>query len=139
MNAYRWGDIHPGLKEEFDATLTVEDAHKFAAISGDSNPLHVDLDYATRLGFESPVLFGMLTSSLYSRLVGVYLPGKFALLQGIDLDFNSPCHAGESLHVTGEVTYMNEAYQRFEMKASIRKADRKLVSKAMIRVGFHVS
>jgi 3-hydroxybutyryl-CoA dehydratase len=63
----------------------------------------------------------MLTSSLYSRLVGVYLPGKYALLQGIDLDFSSPCHAGERLHVAGEVVFLNEAYQRFEIKATIRK------------------
>ncbi len=112
---------------------------RFAALSGDGNPLHVDEEYATAAGFPGPVLFGMLTSALYSRLVGVYLPGRFALLQGIDLDFSAPCHAGEPLHVAGEVVYMNEAYQRFEIKATIRKADKKLVSKAIIRVGFHGS
>ena len=53
------------------------------------------------------------------------------------LDFNGPVFAGEMLTVSGEVAYMTEAYRRFEVKASIRKADRKLVSKATIRVGFH--
>jgi 3-hydroxybutyryl-CoA dehydratase len=137
MNEYRWSDLQIGLKQEFDATFTAEDASRFAALSGDMNPLHVDGDYAAAAGFPGPVLFGMLTSALYSRLVGVYLPGKFALLQGIDLDFSSPCHAGDQLHVAGEVVYMNEAYQRFEVKATIRRADEKLVSKAIIRVGFH--
>jgi 3-hydroxybutyryl-CoA dehydratase len=137
MNEYRWSDVYIGLKQEFDATFTTEDASRFAALSGDRNPLHVDEEYAAAAGFPSPVLFGMLTSSLYSRLVGVYLPGKYALLQGIDLDFSSPCHAGDELHVAGEVIYMNEAYQRFEIKATIRNADKKLVSKAIIRVGFH--
>lgn len=138
MNEYRWNDIRIGLKHEFDAAFTDESAKSFAAISGDVNPLHIDETYARAAGFPEPVLFGMLTSTLYSRLVGVYLPGKFGLLQGIDIDFNAPCHAGENLHVTGEVVYLNEAYHRFEMKATIRKNDRKLVSKAMIRVGFHV-
>lgn len=137
MNEYRWSDIHIGLKQEFDATLTAEDAARFAALSGDVNPLHVDEEYAIAAGFPGAVLFGMLTSALYSRLVGVYLPGKFALLQGIDLDFSSACHAGDQLHIAGEVVYMNEAYHRFEIKATIRRADRKLVSKAIIRVGFH--
>ena len=137
MNEYRWSDLSIGLKHTFDAAFTPEDARVFASLSGDINPLHVDEAYATAAGFPDSVLFGMLTSSLYSRLVGVYLPGKFALLQGIDIDFNSPCHAGEKLHVAGEVVYLNEAYQRFEIKASIRKDDRKLVSKATIRVGFH--
>jgi len=137
MNEYRWSDIHLGLKHEFEARFSAADADAFAAVSGDVNPLHVDEAYAVEAGFPGPVLFGMLTSSLYSRLVGVYLPGKYALLQGIDLDFSSPVHAGDVLHVAGEVVFMNEAYERFEIKATIRKADRKLVSKAMIRVGFH--
>jgi 3-hydroxybutyryl-CoA dehydratase len=137
MNEFRWSDLHIGLRQGFDATLTTEDAENFARLSGDVNPLHVDHEYAAAAGFPSTVLFGLLTSALYSRLVGVYLPGKFALLQGIDIDFSTPCHAGEQLHVEGEIVHMTEAYHRFEIKATIRKADRKLVSKANIRVGFH--
>jgi acyl dehydratase len=139
MNEYKWSDLHIGLKQQFDATFSKEDALSFAALSGDTNPLHVDKEYAATAGFPGLVLFGMLTSALYSRLVGVYLPGKFALLQGIDIDFSSPCHAGDQLHVVGEIVFMNEAYQRFEIKATIRKTGNKLVSKAIIRVGFHGS
>ena len=137
MNAYRWEDIHIGLKHGFQAVFTEEMMADFAALSGDLNPLHVDPDYALASGYPSAVVFGLMTSSLYSQLVGMYLPGKFALLQGIDIDFNAPAHAGEPLSVEGQVSYLNEAYQRFEIKAHIRKADGKRVSKATIRVGFH--
>jgi 3-hydroxybutyryl-CoA dehydratase len=137
MNQYKWGDLSIGMKHVFRATFTDEMARTFAELSGDVNPLHLDHDYATSAGFRSPVLFGMLTSSLYSQLVGVYLPGKFALLQGIDIDFNSPCHSHEPLTVQGEITFLSEAFQRIEIKASIRKADHKLISKAVIRVGMH--
>ena len=134
---YRWEDLTLGLKHSFEATFTEEMAQEFARISGDINPLHVDRAYASSAGFASPVLFGMMTSSLYSTLVGVYLPGKYALLQGIDIDFNSPVFAGDKLFVQGEVVFLSEAYKRLEVKASIRKEDRKLVSKAIIRAGFH--
>lgn len=137
MNAYRWGDLVVGLKHSFKATFTSEMAAQFAAISGDINPLHVDAEYAASVGFPAPALFGMLTSALYSQLVGVYLPGKYALLNGIDIDFHSPCFAGERLEVQGEIIFLLEAYRRIEIKASIRNADRKLVSKATIRVGMH--
>jgi 3-hydroxybutyryl-CoA dehydratase len=137
MNEYRWGDLSIGMKHAFQAAFSDEMAEDFARISGDVNPLHVDPNYAIAAGFPSPVLFGMLTSSLYSQLVGVYLPGKFALLQGIDLDFNNPCHAGERLTVEGEIIFLSDAFRRMEIKASIRKEDRKLVSKAIIRVGMH--
>ena len=109
MMEYRWDDIHAGLKHEFDAVFSDEDAETFARLSGDINPLHVDAAYAAGAGFKSPVLFGMLTSSLYSKLVGVYLPGKYALLQGMDLHFSSPVHAGERLFVAGEVVFLQES------------------------------
>jgi hypothetical protein len=51
--------------------------------------------------------------------------------------FSTLCHAGEKLTVAGEVVLLSDAFRRFEIKANIRKADRKLVSKALIRVGFH--
>jgi 3-hydroxybutyryl-CoA dehydratase len=137
MMEYRWDDLHIGLRHEFDATFSAEQAMEFAALSGDINPLHVDENYARGAGFAGPVLFGMLTSSLYSRLVGVYLPGKFALLQGIQIDFSSPCFAGDRLHVSGEIVFLSDAYRRLEIKASIRKDENKLVSKALIKAGFH--
>jgi 3-hydroxybutyryl-CoA dehydratase len=137
MMEYRFEDLTLGLKHSFEAVFTDEMAQHFAQISGDVNPLHVDREYAAAVGFASPVIFGMMTSSLYSTLVGVYLPGKYALLQGIDIDFNSPVFAGDKLIVQGEIVFLSEAYKRLEVKASIRKEDRKLVSKAVIRAGFH--
>lgn len=137
MMEYRWSDLHIGLMQGFDASFSAQDVSTFAALSGDTNPLHVDAAYALKAGFPGPVVFGMLTSGLYSRLVGVYLPGKFALLQGMDINFISPCYAGDLLHVAGEVVFLSDAFRRLEIKATIRKDDGQLVSKAIIRVGFH--
>jgi len=137
MNTYRWEDMQVGLKQSFQASFTTEMMDQYAEISGDTNPLHMDVVYATANGFAGRVVFGLMTSSLYSRLVGMYLPGKYALLQGLDIDFNSPCYAGDVLSVEGQVSYINEAFRRFEIRARIRDTDGKLISKATIRVGFH--
>ena len=128
-----------GLKHTFEASFTTAMMEQFAALSGDFNPLHTNRSYAQALGFPSPVVFGMMSSALYSRLVGMYMPGQFALLQGIDVDFSAPCYVDQELHVEGEVSYLNEAYRRFEIRGRIRAAvDRKTISKCTIRVGFHV-
>jgi 3-hydroxybutyryl-CoA dehydratase len=137
MNAYRWDDLKVGLRHEFQVTLTAEMMQAFAAMSGDANPLHVDAAYATGAGFRGPVVFGLLTSSFYSQLVGVHLPGKYALLHGIDVDFVSPAFVGDTLRVAGEVTFLTDAYQRIELRARITNQDDKVVSKAKIRVGLH--
>jgi 3-hydroxybutyryl-CoA dehydratase len=137
MNEYRWEDLAVGMTAEFEATFTEGMVHAFADLSGDINPLHVDTAYAVSKGFPSPVLFGLMTSSLYSKLVGVYLPGKYALLQGIDLDFNAPAFAEQRLFVSGEIVFMSDSVRQIEIKARIRNEDRKLISKAMIRAGLH--
>ena len=137
IKEYKFEDLHVGLKHSFQARFTDEDAAAFAKLSGDINPLHVDAAYAQAAGFPGPVLFGLMTSSLYSKLVGVYLPGKYALLQGLDIDFSSPVHAGDLLLVEGEIIFLSDAFKRLEIKATIRRENRKLVSKATIRAGFH--
>jgi 3-hydroxybutyryl-CoA dehydratase len=137
MNEYRWADLRVGLRHEFDVTLTAPMFDAFAALSGDTNPLHVDAAYAVGAGFPGPVAFGLMTSSLYSRLVGVHLPGRYALLQGIDIDFVSPAFAGDTLRVSGEVTYLTDAYQQIQLKGRIVNQAEKVVSKAKIRVGLH--
>ena len=135
MNEYIFEDIDVGLKESFTASLTEEMMSSFAVISGDYNPLHIDEAFAKENGFKSNVVFGMLTSSLYSRLVGMNLPGKYALLQGIDISFRKPVYVGDRLTVKGEVVYKNDAYKQLEIKAMVKNQEEIIVSKAIIKVG----
>lgn len=137
MNDYQWGDLALGISAQFDVLLTSEMLTAFAALSGDVNPLHTDEQFARDAGFPGRVVFGMLTSAFYSRLVGMYLPGKRALLHGIDLEFKAPAFVGDTLTVSGKISFLNEAYQRLELKARILNQEGKLISKATIRAGFH--
>ena len=81
------------------------------------------------------VVYGMLTSSFYSTLVGVYLPGENCLLQEIKISFNNPLYIGEEIVVAGIVVEKDDTFKRVEIKASIKTIDGKIVSKARIKVG----
>jgi 3-hydroxybutyryl-CoA dehydratase len=109
----------------------------FSELSGDRNPLHIDSEFARHAGFRDVVAYGMLTSALYSTLVGVYLPGRYCLLQGIDVDFVNPAFLGDRLRIAGSISYLNQAYRRADVKASIHNGNSQLISKAKIRVGVH--
>ena len=137
MNEYRWRDLAVGQSAQFDITLTPEMFAGFAAMSGDENPLHLDEDFARASGFPGRVAFGLLVSSFYSQLVGMHLPGKWALLHGLDLEFKAPAYAGDTLTVSGEVAFLTEAYRRAELKARIRNQAGTLISRATIRAGVH--
>ena len=135
MNEYTWTDLSVGMRHGFDVTITSEMMDAFATLSGDCNPLHVDSEFATKAGFRSNVVFGLLTASFYSRLVGVYLPGRHALLHGIDVHFQSPAYIGDTIAVEGEISFLSDAYRQIEIKARSKNQDGKVVSKAVIRVG----
>lgn len=137
MNAYQWNELHEGLSHEFEAELTQSMIEDFVRLSGDNNPLHTDPEFAQKAGFRTAVAHGMLTSALYSRLVGIYLPGRYWILHGIDLDFVKPAFVGDCLRVSGAVTYLNQAFRRVEMKATIYNQHGHLISRAKIRVGLH--
>ncbi len=135
MNEYRFSDIKIGLEESFSIVVDSSKLDKFLDISNDINPLHVDADYAKEKGFEGRVVYGLLTSSFYSTLVGVYLPGKYCILQGIDIQFSKPVYIDDTLTVSGKVSYINEAYKQIEIKATIVNQHGQKVSKATIKTG----
>ena len=135
MNSYKFVDINVGLEESFSVRVNSEKLDQFLKISGDINPLHTDAEYSKSKGFSDRVVYGMLTSSFFSTLVGVYLPGKYCILQSIDIKFPKPVYIDDILTITGKVSYINEAYKQLEIKAVIINQDNKKVSKATIKVG----
>lgn len=137
MNAYTLKDIYCGLSEQFSLTVTEQMLDSFLALSGDNNPLHADANFAKEKGFKNRVVYGMLVSSFYSQMVGVHLPGKYALLQGIEISFHNPAYVGDTLSVSGKVSYINEAYKQIEIDGHIKNQDNKLISKAKIKVGIN--
>jgi len=135
MNEYKFSDIEIGLGESFEVKIDTSKMDKFLDISNDINPLHVDSNYAKKKGFPNRVVYGLLTSSFYSTLVGVYLPGKYCILQGIDIQFSKPVYIGDALKISGKVSYINEAYKQIEIKAFITNQNNEKVSKATIKTG----
>jgi 3-hydroxybutyryl-CoA dehydratase len=82
------------------------------------------------------VVYGFLTSSFYSTLVGVYLPGKYALLQEVKkISFEKPVYIDDELTIHGIISFMNEAYKVIEIKAMIKNQNSEIISRAKINVG----
>ena len=135
MNAYKFSEIEIGLEESFKVDVDASKMDKFLDISNDINPLHVDGNYAKKKGFPGRVVYGLLTSSFYSTLVGIHLPGKYSILQGIDIQFSKPVYIGDVLKISGKVSYINEAYKQIEIRAFITNQNNEKVSKATIKTG----
>ncbi len=136
MNNYRFEDLSIGMSESFTVTVTEEMMKLFYELSGDENPLHVDREFAVEQGYMDKVVYGLLTTSFVSRLVGVLLPGRYCLLQGIDLKYTKPVYVGDILIVRGIVDELHESVQRLVVRVDIMNQDEKKVVKGKVEIGF---
>lgn len=136
MKEYELKDINLGMMEEFHVTITEEMQNYFREITGDVNPMHSSKEFAEEKGFSDKLVFGMLTASFFSTLVGVYLPGKNCLFQECqNIRFHSPVFVGDELTIKGEVTEIDERFSRITVKATIRNQENKKVCSAKLMAG----
>ncbi len=133
---YTFDEITIGTKEEFDVEITADNMILFGQMSGDFNPMHVDSDYAIRGGYQDKLVYGMLASSYYSTLVGMYLPGEKCLLNRVDVTYRNPVYIGNRLCVRGEVVDKREGTRRIKIKGEMINQDGIKVNSAEITVGF---
>lgn len=134
MNNYTFNDLYVGLSSSFNIKIEFDLVQKFINICNDTNPLHTDSIYSMNKGFKGKLVHGMLTSSFYSTLVGMHLPGAYSILHSIKINFSKPVYANDLLNVHGEIIFINEAYKQIEIKAHI-KNNKEKISKAIIKVG----
>ena len=136
MNNYRFEDLKIGMSESFTVTVTEEMMNSFLLLSGDDNPLHNDREFAISQGYNDKVVYGLLTTSFISKLVGVLLPGTYCLIQGIELKYSKPVYVGDILIVKGTVDELHESVKRMTVKVEIINQDEKKVIKGKVEIGF---
>lgn len=104
-------------------TIGEDDIARFSELSGDRNPLHVDDSYAGTTNFGRRVVHGMFIGSLVSQLVGMRLPGKYALLMRESLEFKNPAFIGDTIVVTGTIAAKSEATKLIELAVAVTRGE----------------
>lgn len=135
MNAFCYEELQVGLAQEFEVKITQNMMEQFRSITGDINPLHSDKEFAKGKGYNGVVVFGMLVSSFYSTLAGVYLPGERSLIQSIDIKMVKPVFVEDTLIIRGEVQERHDAFKMIRLKCQITNQLGKKVSKAVMQIG----
>ncbi|ELZ26379.1 MaoC family dehydratase [Natrinema limicola] len=93
--------ISVGDTVTFEKTLTDDDIRAFAAVSGDTNRLHLDEEFASETRFGERIVHGTLVSGLISAALA-RLPGLTIYLSQ-DLEFSGPVGIGDSVSARVEV------------------------------------
>tara|TARA_B100001741_G_C16321487_1_gene490654 strand:+ start:103 stop:534 length:432 start_codon:yes stop_codon:yes gene_type:complete len=134
FSEYTYNEIKIGLKKEFSVKITESLVNDFAKISGDYSPLHMDIEYASTTSFKKRVVHGMLLASFFSRVDGMYLPGKHALYFSQTLKFVNPCFIDDLVTVKNEVIEKSDSTQIITINSQIINESGQILVKGLGKV-----
>ncbi|MBT3305579.1 MAG: MaoC family dehydratase [Alphaproteobacteria bacterium] len=104
LHGYYFEDLEIGMDDAYAKTITDADVITFAGISGDTNPVHLNHEFASETMFEGQIAHGMLTASFISTVIGTKLPGPGCIYVAQNLRFKGPVKVGDTVTAICEVT-----------------------------------
>lgn len=113
------GSFDVGEEATFSRIFSQEDVEIFSRLSGDTNPIHLDENYARETRFQGRILHGMLVASLISSVLGTKLPGPGTIYLSQQLSFRAPAKVGERLTAKVRVTDWDKAKGRIILATEV--------------------
>ncbi|HEY1722302.1 MAG TPA: MaoC family dehydratase [Magnetospirillaceae bacterium] len=97
-------DLKVGMDAVMARTVTDADIVLYAGVSGDTNPIHLNQEYAATTIFKTRIAHGMLSAGFISAVLGTKLPGPGAVYVSQTLRFKAPVRVGDTVTARVEVT-----------------------------------
>lgn len=133
VNQHTLATLSVGHTERLACEVTLADVDRFAALSGDISPVHVDDAYARSKGFPGRIAHGLLLGAQVSALVGTRLPGQHGILQSCELEFRAPLVPPERIEITGEVVNISVGTGQVAIKVTVRSSAGKLLATGKVK------
>lgn len=116
-------EIAVGMTAARAHPVSERDITAFAAVSGDTNPVHLDAAYAAGTQFKGRIAHGILSAAFISALLGTELPGAGAIYLGQTLRFRAPVRPGDTVIAEVRVRDVITDKRRVVLDTSCRVGD----------------
>ena len=116
-------EISEGMTAVFSKTVTEADIVLFAGVSGDTNPVHLDEEYAKPTMFKGRIAHGMLTAGFISAVFGTKLPGPGCIYMSQSLKFKAPVRAGDTVVARVTATAIDREKARVTVATTCKVKD----------------
>jgi acyl dehydratase len=102
--------------------FTQAEVDTFARITGDTNPLHLDAEYAKGTPFGRPIVHGFLAGAVFSKIFGTLFPGEGTIYLFQDMAFLAPVFVEETYAAIVEVVEVNPEKHRGLLKCTLENS-----------------
>jgi 3-hydroxybutyryl-CoA dehydratase len=127
VQGYCIEDLTVGMAASYAKTVSDEDIVRFADISGDTNPVHLDEAYAEKTLFKGRIAHGMLSAAFISTVFGTRLPGAGCIYLSQNLRFRAPVKIGDTVEATVTVTAIDPVKRRVTFSTRCKVGDKVVV------------
>ena len=124
---YFFEDLAVGQTASFAKTVSEADIVLFAGVSGDTNPVHLDQEFAAKTMFKGRIAHGMLSAGFISTVLGTKLPGPGAIYLSQSLRFKAPVRAGDTVVARATVTALAPDKKRATLATTCQVGDKVVI------------
>ena len=119
-----------GSKGSLTKTVLDADVRKFSEVSLDTNPLHLDEEFAKTTIFGRRIAHGMISAGLISAVLANKCPGRGSIYLSQELKFTAPVFLGDTITATVEVIAEGTKLEKgiYRLKTDVVNQDGKLVT-----------
>jgi len=129
LENFPYDEIDVGDSAFIQRTLTMADIQAFAAVSGDTNPAHMDPEYANDTLFHGVIGHGMWGGSLISTVLGTVFPGPGTIYLEQNLRFSRPVRVGDTLTVTVTCSAKHDDKKAIDLECTlVNQKDERVLS-----------
>ncbi|MDR2031906.1 MAG: MaoC family dehydratase [Azoarcus sp.] len=115
---HNFEDLKEGQTASIARTVSEADILAFAGVSGDTNPVHVDEEFATSTMFKGRIAHGMLSAAYISTVLGTKLPGPGAIYLSQTVKFKAPVRIGDTVVARATITALDPAKRRVTLSTT---------------------
>ena len=112
-----------GSHAERSRTTTVRDIEMFTEMTGDKNPVHYDVELATKSPFGGLIVQGGVTTGLLNAVVAEDLPGPGTVFLETNWRFVQAVRVGETITASVKVEHVRDDKPICRLETIVRNAN----------------
>lgn len=115
--------MQQGQSFGFEKPVTEDQPERYGEASGDTNPIHMDDEFARSVGLDGVILQGLCTMSFLHQAVTEWSGGDPTDVERLEVRFASPVYPGDRVRFEGEVAEVVDGEARVEIEGTTQEGD----------------
>ncbi len=127
MTKYGYEELEAGAEASLSLEITDDLVRQYAALTLDTNPVHLDEEYAAKSFFKKRVAHGMIAGGLISAVLGTKMPGPGAIYLSQNFEFKRPVALGETITARVKIVQKHDRHKKIELRTWVENGEGQVV------------